>query len=114
MPLIKILRSLYGEELKASNTEELSQLYEIIDFLRIQDYKDNIVSYIREHPQLMNSFDLIEFCFSKHILEEEMKNHHFGLKLSLLATTKNYLQLNKLSQGTLNTLLLGYREMIGP
>lgn len=71
------------------------------------------MAYIVGHPNLLDSFELIEFCFNKNILEEEVKKHHFELKLSLLASTKNYLQLNKLSPKTLNTLLLDFSEIHG-
>jgi hypothetical protein len=61
----------------------------------------------------MDTFELIEFCFNHHILEREIREHHFNLKLATLASTKNYLQLNKITQNTLNTLLLEYSQLKG-
>lgn len=43
-----------------------------------------------------------------------MKEHHYSSNLSVLSSSKNYLQLSKISQGTLNKLLLGFIEVNDP
>lgn len=59
-----------------------------------------------KNPQLMDKFELIEFCFKHGMLEKEIRERHYNSKLSVFASTKNYLQLNKISQSTLNSMLI--------
>ena len=49
-----MLRSLYGEELYAANVRELAELYQIIEYLEIREYHNNIVEYIKAHEPLMD------------------------------------------------------------
>lgn len=107
-PLIKVLRSLYGDELKVHNVRELDEVYEIIQFLEIQDYKQNIVEYIEAHPDLMDELELLEFCYKNNLLKEEIKAYHYKKKLSTLSHSRNYLKLDKLSDTTVNSLLIEY------
>lgn len=41
----------------------------------------------------------------------EIKNFHFDTKLKILESSKNYLQLNKLSEATLSSLLLDFHAL---
>jgi hypothetical protein len=72
-PTLKVLRSLYGEELIAGNVNELRELHAVIRYLKISDYEENIEREILAHPHLMDSIELIELCFSWHMLEKEIK-----------------------------------------
>lgn len=54
----------------------------------------------------MDELELLEFCFKNNILKEEIKGYHFKKKLSTLSHSRNYLKLNKLSDATINSLLV--------
>jgi hypothetical protein len=53
----------------------------------------------------------LEFCIQNDVLKEGFKNYHFDSKLKILESSKNYLQLNKLSQITLANLLLDFHVL---
>lgn len=108
-----MLRALYGEELYTFNVKELEELYGVIDFLEIKEYKNNIHEYIKSHEELMDSLELLELCFKNNVLVEEMKEHHFSMNLEMLSCSKNYLKLNKVTEGTLNPLLLSFVALKG-
>lgn len=102
-PLLKVLKSLYGAELVAYSVPELFSLYEVIQQLQIDEYKSllkeslqEILTSQKDNP-LLNSIELLEFCINNNILVQEMKNFHFDTRLKILESSKNYLQLNKLS-----------------
>jgi hypothetical protein len=54
---------------------------------------------------------MLEFCLQNDILAQELKNYHFDTKLKILENCKNYLQLNKLSETTLASLLLDFHAL---
>lgn len=66
--IIKVFRALYGEELYAFSIKELNELYGIIEYLEIWEYKQNIMEYIQSHKELMDSLELLEFCYKHELL----------------------------------------------
>lgn len=51
---------------------------------------------------------MIEFCLKNNLIKEYICEVHFSTKLKTLESSKNYLQLGKLSKEHLNYLLLRY------
>lgn len=51
---------------------------------------------------------MLEFAFQNGILVKEFKTHHFCNDLRLLEDNRNYLQLNKITTDTMNTILVEY------
>lgn len=119
-PLIAVLKGLYGGELTATSTQELDDLLRIIQYLDIQEFKDNIEKgLIALHlcdpdNSPLNSIDMIEFCLKNNVLKEYICDVHYRSNLRTLETSKNYLQLSKLSKDHLNHLLLNYLTLEGP
>ena len=67
-PLVRVLKSLYGAELEANSVEELTQLYDILNFLGVEDYKQNIVNEVCSKSHLQDSLEMLEFGYKYNIM----------------------------------------------
>lgn len=109
---VYVLRALYGGELEASSVSDLEEIFRVVDFLQIDEFRQNIEANLRRvHEQKkdttpLNLVEMVEFCVRTGVLREYLLEHLFSTKLKVLESSKNYLQLGKLSDPTLNAVLL--------
>lgn len=61
----------------------------------------------------LNSIEMLEVCLRNNIVKEYICHLHFQNSLRTLESSKNYLQLGKLSPESLNYLLLNYLNKEG-
>lgn len=118
-PLLAVLRALYGDELQVSTVHHLEEILKIIEYLDVEQYKENIskrlISLHESKPEQspLYSIQMLEFCLKNSIIKDFICQIHLQNKLQELQSSKNYLQLGKLSKDHLNQLLLSYLALEG-
>jgi hypothetical protein len=91
----------------------------VVQHLQVDDFQKNIENGLRAAHQErrenspLNQVEMVEFCVRTGVLREEVMELHFAGRLKVLESSKNYLQLGKLSDGTLNRLLLEFAAREG-
>lgn len=91
-----MIHSLYGEQLIVSSISELAEVYPIIIYLGIEDYKKNIEEEVRSRKEILESLEFLEFSYKYSVCFQEVLEIHMKNKLKILEESKNYLQLNKI------------------
>ena len=113
-PLVYVLRALYDGQLECSSVSELVQLYNIIEQLQVEEYKVKVERAIRQlikdrgENSPFSSIELTDFCLDHRVCQAEALQFHLEGGLKVLESSKNYLQLGKISDESLNTLLMAF------
>jgi hypothetical protein len=77
----------------------------VVEYLRIGEYIQRIVESLQNDLKNVNPIELLEFCYSQHILLNEVKQMYIEDNLQILEDQKYYLQLNKIRPTVILQLL---------
>jgi hypothetical protein len=63
-----VLRSFYGDTLTVENFRDLERYYEVIEYLRIGEYRRRVVDGLQKELQEGNPIEMLQFCFTTGVL----------------------------------------------
>jgi hypothetical protein len=112
-PLIRVMHSLYGEELVLNSMGELTEIFPIVVYLGIEDYRKTIEEELLQKRELLEHLEFLELSYKFKFLWTEVLGLHMENKLRLLEESKNYLQLAKIEDETFNVVLLEFLSRYG-
>jgi hypothetical protein len=92
---------------------ELAEIYPIILYLEIEDYRLNVEAEVKSKREIMENVEFLELSYRYKILFPQILEIHLANKLKFLEDSRSYLQLNKLSDETFNFIISEFIRRYG-
>lgn len=99
---------LYGGEITIKTFEHFSKIFTVVTFLKIESLRDIIIELLKEQMEKLNSIELLEFAYHHNVLVNEISVMNLSNDLEILRDPKYSMELNKISEKSLNLVLLEY------